>query len=286
MSKVGFIQEDLRTDVGTQGQLLIARTIHAQIWPEVEKALLPRELAALFIGPGQVKGSSYDLNRDIVGSLNNAVRLAAEGAELWKEDAEFNNLNIKPDKYGLRMNISREMLEDANQNLLAHASALAARRFAENMTNKIISQSLDSAANTVAGGAAISIANITRAMQHLEDKDFMPTDFILGAEVANDIRNIDTFAEANKFGSNEMLQRGFIGVIYGMRVWRVSTNAGMTTTSSYVLDRGHAYVVVEKRPVTVEAYNLPTHDAQGVALTHRFKSAALRTNAIAKITTS
>ena len=178
------------------------------------------------------------------------------------------------------------MLEDSQFPLLQVGAELAARRFAERETSLIISQALDSAANTVSGGSAISIANITRAIQYLEDSDFTATDFIVGAEVVNDLRNIDTFAEADKFGSPEMLQKGLVGGVYGMRVWRASTNAGMTTTSAYVIDRRHAYALVEKRPLTVEAHALPTHDAEGLVLTWRFRAAALRTAATAKITTS
>ena len=77
-----------------------------------------------------------------------------------------------------------------------------------------------------------------------------------------------------------------IGTIYGMKVWRVSTNAGMTTTSSYVIDRQWAFIMAEKRPLTVERFELPLFDMSGATVTHRFKAAALRTSAIAKITTS
>ena len=83
-----------------------------------------------------------------------------------------------------------------------------------------------------------------------------------------------------------MLQRGFLGTIYGMNVISVSTNAGMTTTTSYVIDRKWAYVIVEKRPITVENFDLPTYDQQGAVLTQRIDVQPLRTNAIAIITSS
>jgi len=71
-----------------------------------------------------------------------------------------------------------------------------------------------------------------------------------------------------------------------MNVMRVSTNAGMTTTSSYVTDKMHAYVITEKRTLTVEGFDLPNFDMSAAAVTHRLKVRHLRADAIAKITTT
>lgn len=279
-----FLKELLHTGIGTEGQLLIPRKILPTLIEESNKFLIPRELAAMYIGPGQIPGSSVEINREVENLMD--VRLVAEGAEVPLDQTEYNNLNVTPLKYGVAIRITREMLEDANFNLLDHNVRVAGRRFAENENSLVITNALDNAANTVSGGAAITIANITRAIQHLEDADKAATDFVVGFEVLNDLRNIDTFVEFQKVGNTDMLQRGFTGTIYGMNVIRVSTNAGATTTSAYVLDRNYAYVIVEKRPVSVENFDLPTYDQQGAVLTQRIDVQPLRTNAIARITTS
>lgn len=286
-SRDKFIQEDLRTSQGTEGSFLIVKKIYDTMIPEVEKALIPRQLAAIVFGPGDIPGSSVDVNLEEVNSMK--VRLIGEGSEIFLSDPEFTSFNLKPVKYGLRTNITKEMLEDGKWNLLQRAQSIAGKRFAENETSLIFSQSLDNAGNTVSGGAAVTVANITRAMQYLEDNDYQPTDMLLGPEVVYDIRNIDTFVEADKLGSREMLERGFIGSIYGMRLWRFSANAAPSTTYSkyaYVIDKDYAFVIAEKRPLTVETYNLPQSDTHGIAITHRFVSRYLRANAIAKITSS
>lgn len=279
-----YLKEYLHTGLGTEGSLLIPRRIYPTLIEESMKALIPRELAALYIGPDGIPGSSVDINREVENKMD--VRRVAEGAEVPLDQTEYNNLNVRPIKYGVAIKITTEMLEDGTFNQLEHNIRVAGRRFAENENSVVISNALESAANTVSGGAAITIANITRAMQHLEDADKVPTDYIVGYEVLNDLRNIDTFVEANKVGNTEMLQRGFLGTIYGLNVVRVSTNAGMTTTTSYVIDRQWAYVIVEKRPLTMENFTLPTFDMSGAVLTHRFDVQPLRTNAIARITTS
>jgi len=281
-----YIKELLSTGMGTQGQLLIVRKIHDTLIDEVEKALIPRTEAAFVIGPSGIPGSSVDIN--LVTENIGDVRVVAEGAELPLDQTEYTSVNLKPVKYGVGIRITREMMEDAKWNLLDHNLKIFAKRFAENETNLIITE-LDNATNTVSGGAAITIANITRGMQYLDDADYTATTLLVGMEVLNDLRNIDTFVEANKVGNTDMLQRGFLGTIYGMNVIKFSTNAAPSSTYAkyaYVYDKMHGFVIAEKRPMTVEGFNLPTYDMGAASVTQRIRARYLRANAICKVTTS
>ena len=281
-----YVQELLNTGVGTEGQLLIPRKIHDVLIEESQKALIPRSEAAIYVGPGMIPGSSYDI--DLESENHVKVRLVAEGAEIFLDNDEYTSINVKPKKYGIGIRITREMQEDAKWPLLERNIRKAGVKFAENETALIIT-ALDGAANTVSGGAAITIANITRAMQYLEDADKSPTTIFVGNEVLNDLRNIDTFVEAQKVGNTDMLSKGFLGTIYGLNVIRFSTNAAPTTTYAkyaYVTDKANAYAIVEKRPVTVENFTLPDFDMSGASVTQRIAVSVLRSNAIAKITTA
>ncbi len=278
-----FIKELLQTDIGTEGSLLIMRKIHDTLIQSVDKTLIPRSEAAWVIGPAQVPGSSYDFNLADEHSLD--ARAIGEGAEIFHDNEGYSDINIKPVKYGVQIRITSEMLEDAKWNLLDMNVNTAGKRLAEN-ENSLVITALDTAANTVTGGAAVTIQNITTAMQNVEDNDYTPTTLIVGNEVLTDLRNIDTFVEANKAGNTEMLQRGFLGTIYGLNVLRVSSNAGATATTAYVFDRTEAYAIVEKRPMTVERFRLETFDMDGAIVTQRVAVAALRTNAISNITSS
>lgn len=283
MSELKYVQELLSTSTGTQGTLLIPRKIYETIIDEAAKALIPRSEAGWYFGPGDIPGSSVDLNLMSENTLS--VRVVAEGSEVPLDQVSYSNTNLKPVKYGVAIRITREMMEDSQFNLLQHNVMIAGRRFGEN-ENKLVVTALDSAANTVTGGAAITVPNITRAMQYLNDSDKTPTSFAVGMEVLNDLRNIDTFTDFQKVGNTDMLTKGFLGNIFGMNVFMVSTNAGMTTTSSYVFDKTFAYAIAEKRPISMENVELPTCDMSGAVLTHRITVAAIRTNATAKVTTT
>lgn len=278
-----YVQELMGTGLGTQGQLLIPRKIYDTLIEDLDRAVIPRSEAAIYLGPSQIPGSSVDI--DLISVNTMKVREIAEGGEISIHPEEYTNVNLKPVKYGVAIRITRELMEDSKWDLLAHNVKTAGRRLAEN-ENSLVITALDGAANTVTGGATIVISNITRAMQYLEDSDFQPTTFAVGMEVLNDLRNLDTFVEFDKVGNTEMLTKGFLGNIYGLNVFKVSTNAGMTTTSSYVFDKSHAYAIAEKRPVTVENFELPAFDMSAASITQRITVTALRTSAIAKITTT
>ncbi len=282
-----FVKELLQTSLGTEGQLLIPRKIHDTLIEEVDKVLIPRSEAAIFFGPGDIPGSSIDVDLVTVNKMD--VRVVGEGAESPIDQTQYTSFNLKPVKYGVAIRITKEMLEDGKWNLLEHNIRVAGKRFAENETSLILADALDKASNTVTGGAAITIANITRAMQYLDDGDYSPTTLFVGMEVLNDLRNIDTFVEFNKVGNLDMLQRGFLGNIYGLNVLKFSTNAAPSTTYSkyaYVTDKMHAYVIAEKRPITIINFELPVYDMSAANITQRIKVRQLRADAIAKIETS
>jgi HK97 family phage major capsid protein len=284
MDNLKYIKEFLSTATATEGSLLIPKKIYDTLIEETDKNLIPRSEVAIYFGPGDIPGSSVDVNLVTPNTMD--IRIVGEGAEMPLDNAEYTSFNLKPVKYGVCIRITRELIEDAQWNLLEHNIKLAGKRFAENENSLIISDALDNAGNTVSGGAAVTIANIASAMYNLDQNDYASTTYAIGNDVLNDLRNIDTFVEADKFGTREMLDKGFVGKIYGMNVLRVSTNAGMTTTTSYIYDKNHAFVMAEKRPISIERFELPSFDMSAAAITQRIKVRHLRANAICKITSS
>src|SRR3990167_5964920 len=276
------IKEYITTADGSPGALLIPRLIMPTLIDAVDKALVPRELAA-WVKTG-FEGSDFRVN--LVTPTYLRIRTIAEGAELPLDAAAFTSITFAPRKYGVAIRITREMMEDSQFDILQANLREVGRRFAENETSLILT-ALDGAANTVTGGASITIANIATAILNVHNNDFKATDFLIGNEVLQDLQNIDTFVEANKAGNTELMSTGFIGNIFGMRVNLFSTNAAPTTTYArygYVFDRTQAYGIAIKRDITVENFNLPTFDMEGAAITQRIAVAALRTAAISLIT--
>lgn len=282
--KMDFVKQYLDTGKATEGSLLIVKTIAETLVEEADKNLLSRDIIAEYYGPENISGSSIDVDLETPNTLD--VRKVSEGSEIPFDNQDYTSFNLKPEKYGVSIRITREMIEDGKWNLLERNIKTAGKRMAENETSIIVSQALDNAANTVTGGSEVTIPNILDAMNYLDENDYNTTDFIIGKAVLRDIRNIDTFVEVDKSGSDEVLRTGFKGVLFGMKVHSVSTNAGMTTTSAYVIDRDEAIVLAEKRRLTIENLDLPLLDMSAATVTHRIIARHLRAEAIAKITST
>jgi len=282
------IQEYLNTDDATAGTLLIPKLIMPKLIAERNKALLPREMAAQVWGPSQIQGSSFTVNLDEVDSMS--IRQVGEGAEIPLDNQGYESVTYTPVKYGVAIRITREMQEDSQFELLNRNIGLAGKRFAENET-KLILTALDGANATTAGGAQVTIANITDSMEDVEDNDFEPTDITMGNEVVKDLRNIDTFVEADKAGNREMMDRGFVGTIYAMSASKFSSSTKVAPSTShkkyaYIFDRAEAYGIAIKRDITVENFDLATYDMSGAAVTQRIDVQLLRSKAVSKITSS
>lgn len=285
MAEMKYVKELLSTSIATEGSLLIPKKIHDRLVEEVEKRLIPRTEAAMIIGPSGIPGSSLDVDREDPNTLK--LREIGEGADITLDNQDYDSVNIKPRKYGVGIRITTEMMEDGKWNLLDRNIRTAGKRFAENET-KLVLQQLDSAATVNTGGAAYTIADLTTQMNDLDEQDYNPTTILVGNEVLYDLRNIDTFVEANKLGSREMLESGFVGTLYGLNVMRFSTNAAPSTTYTkyaYVFDKDEAYYIVEKRPITVERFNLESNDMKAAVLTQRIAVQIIRTQAVSKTTT-
>lgn len=266
--------------------ILIPKQLMGTLFAKVKPKLIWRGLAAMVIGPSSIPGSSIDIDMQKAGN-NLYIKEVYEGSEIPLQSDEYETFNVKPLKYGVRINITREMIEDSKFAIMEKNIMEAGFQMARNEESLILS-TLDTgyAANStehlVSGGAAITIANIVTAMKFLREDHHTPTDFIIGVEVESDIRQIDTFVEADKAGVTDPSQ-SLIGRIFGMNVW-VSTN--MTATSSYVIDRGYAFLVAEKRPLTLERWDDFVRDGRQASLTQRFAARYWYKEAIAKITTS
>lgn len=276
------IQELINRGDATEGSLLIPKTIYKKIVEAADKKRISRDLVAIYNGPADIPGSSIDIDTETADSMS--VRRIGEGAAVPLDSVGFASFNMKPDKYGVRPAITKEMAEDSKWKLIEYNIKAAGKKMGENETSLIITDALDGAGNTVSGSGAITIANITRAIQYLEDNDYDATDILVGPEVMNDIRNIDTLTEADKTGGkNDPTQSG-IKVIFDAKLHRISGNL-ITSAYAYVIDRAEAITLAEKRPLTMEKYNDAIHDMSGIVITQRIKARYLRSNAIAKITT-
>ena len=270
------------------GGLTIPKQLYGTLISSVRRNLVWRPLAAMSFGPGNIPGSSIDVDLETEGLEGLNVQEVAEGSEFATQALSLETFNVKPVKFGIRLPITEEMMEDGKWNLLQRSVEIAGYKVAKKQDALIIDQVDGNAAQTVTGGATLTVANITRGMQYLEDEGYDATDFIVGTEVVNDIRNIDLFVQADKSGVTNPSQ-SLIGRIYNMNVW-VSNNLGKENTSNkkyaYIIDRKHSFLYAVKRAVTIKKFDEFWKDMRNSVVSFRFVARYLRANASLKITTS
>lgn len=264
----------------------------------VKVKLIGTQLVAMRFGPGDIPGTSLDVVHQSKNSL--AVGEVGEGAEIPISTEDTYKYSVKPRKYAVRPLVTREMQEDSLFAVMERNLREAGYQMGKRLDRIILKAAVLGTGNTVTGGAAITVANITTGMNNLEINDYTASDFVIAPDVAMDLRNIDTFVEANKAGVSDPSQ-SLIGTIFGMKVW-VSNNIATTETGTrsrvdaLVIDRDWALALAEKRPLTVERYNDVTRQLDGIVLSARWDAIAIpdteqtsapyTTTAISRITTT
>ena len=268
---------------------LIPRTLLPSVVDAARKKLVLRGLAAKVFGPSSIPGRTLVIPMQAEITTNNALAVdrVGEGAELPLTQTEFTTTTFTPVKYGARVGVTKEMMEDGIIDLLSYHAELAGYEFADNEEALIVAQ-LDAAStaashNVANSNATLPITDITEAMQNLEADNYAPTTMIVGVEVANDLRNIDSFNEADKTGGASAVNHRLIGSIFLMNVI-VSNN--VSAKLAYVIDKNHAFAIAEKRPLTVERYGDVARDTGFMAVTQRVAVGYWRANACSEITTT
>jgi N4-gp56 family major capsid protein len=261
----------------------IESEIYGTLIDAVKEKLIATNFIALRIGKESIPGDSIKI--DYVDKDIMVVHEVAEGAEVPFEIGTISTFTLTPKKYGLRPMITKEMQEDGKFDLMEYNLREAGYQLAKFLDSALMAQisaGNTASSHTVSGGAVITPANINTAIYNLEYDGYAATDIICSAEVAMDIRNTDTFVEADKAGVTNPSQ-GLIGQIFGMKVWQTNQ---VTAKYAYVIDKAHALCFAEKRPITIERYNDVGKDLSGIVITTRWATRYLMANACCVITTS
>lgn len=275
----------LSTGSTSSGSNILAPTmVYKTIMEAVRKGLVFRNLAATIIPPAQIPGSAIKVSLQDVDSIT--VHAVAEGAEIPYDHESYTQRTLTPVKYGVNVGITREMIEDSQFAVALLNAGSAGYALADKEDSLVVTEL--SSASTAAGhdvangNATLPITDITEAIQNLENDGYTATHMVIGVEIANDIRNLDTFTEADKSGINDP-GRSLIGTIFGMNVV-VSRN--VSAKLAYVIDANKAFAIAEKRPVTLENYDDHSRDMRHVVVTMRIAAGYLFAESVSEITTT
>jgi len=245
------------------------------IWEAAKPNLVGRELAV-------VVAQDVPVLKVPRAKLSKAYEVA-EGAEIPVGTEDYDSVTLTPRKYGVRPLISREMVEDAEWDVIEYQLAEAGRAMADLETEKIIAQMISDAGNSIAAGTGGTLAynDVVNILKECLTDNFTPDVIAVHPSELADLLKDTAIQKAMEWGGPAVAPTGKVANLLGMKVL-VSTR--IPSGTALVVDSKHAGVLFIRRDITAEDYEDPVKDLAGVAVTSRWAYTTLRAEAIGKIT--
>lgn len=241
----------------------------------------------------------------------------AEGAEIMADFTPYDSITVTPYKVGMRVRVTRELIEDQIVNIVEDQLKRAARRVV--MT---IDQDVEKALNAGAGtsgavtgtsvfmdGTSTSFANtigvndITNAKQVIQNYALEPDTIAMNPMTHQDLAQLPQFAALLFYGQPVYAQGTGTVVsapqLYGLKqivtpnIPISPVTGGANTGRAYVMaaagsNYSAAYAPLgyfaTKRPISVDVWPQPTFDSIDVVITARYAPVVTYPEAIYKFT--
>ncbi len=224
----------------------------------------------------------------------------AEGAEIPAAGEKYDNVDVTVQKFGVRPQITREMVEDAVWDVIARQLAEAGRAVSQLENEQFLIGSASQAGLVQDAGNSVATAtsgtlvylDIVKAVRSLREQNFYYEGGVLVTypRAEQDLLVDDKFIHAFYFGGlmkKALSPSEFFGQMLGFTTYvstLIAPTGGGATDRTLLLDNARAGLLVIRRDLTVENLVDPIKDLTGMALTERLQYGTQRANAITKVT--
>jgi len=204
----------------------------------------------------------------------------AEGAKIPLHTDKFATKTISVYKIGTRPIITNEMIEDGLWDTIEFELKQAGYK----LENKLNRDVIDAAINAPAGvgtAATVAVSDIAKGMQYITKKNRVPTHMIIHPVPESQLISGNNLLQAQMAGDNKALRNYDLGSLFGLKTARLNVTTATTGTYDWgdytgandvgVLICDPSFVkIAMRRDITVEKYEDPIHDLQGISATMRF----------------
>jgi len=236
----------------------------------------------------------------------------AEGAEIVMDYTPYTTITVTPYKIGMRVRVTRELIEDQIDNIVEDQLRRAARRIVMSIDQDVeaafnnaattantfsasgTSVFLDGSSTSVAG--TIGVNDITKSKALIQNLALEPDTIVMNPAHHQDLGNLPQFAAQ---------------LLYGQPIWQqgqgpvpnpspVLLGLKQVVTPNVPLSKGRAYILaaaganasaayaplgyfVTKRPIAVDVFPQPAFDAVDVMITARYCPVITYTESIVKL---
>lgn len=231
LKSTGNIQEDASKEQYTDATLALHQ-------PKFNKALIEKASAELIATQlwetgtmaGPVEKTPVEVYNREAGVQTLEV---LEGGEIKTGRTSYSSVTIEAVGYKLKSTLTAEAIEDAqnagNLNIVARAIANLAKDISEEIDAKLMELMVKGAAagnvdvskgtKTAKEVAAAIVEAIVDAQQLVKGKHYRPDFVLVDPNVFGYLAKNDEFVHADKYGSTQLQQTGFMGKIRGLEVF-------------------------------------------------------------------
>ncbi|RLD10978.1 MAG: phage major capsid protein [Chlamydiae bacterium] len=269
------LQEAATTDYDNYAYLVpevIAERIYEAAFPH----LVARQLLDLVT----FKGTTYTLQKGTKDSVK--AFIINEGAEIPEQLERYTEETVKPEKYGVRVELTTEMIEDARVALFPRNVRLAGEAMAK-LENTRIQNTIINSGTDYSGSAPITLVQILNMMTEINANDWDADTIVMHPYQMRELMKTDEWrSEAGRFQANSrFVEDALRGQV--MRLWGVLdilVSSEMTAGTIIIMDRKIAGIIAQNRAITAKRYDDVQRDATGYLATQRLKAKIIWSDAV------
>jgi HK97 family phage major capsid protein len=217
-----------------------------------------------------------------------------EGAQVPETHEEIEYITAIPEKFGKRPMVTKELIEDAQWDVIARNTSLvmtAAKEFEDKeILNTLFTGALSSNAITTGTADTLALSEIREAMKYMAQIGWRPTDIIVNPAFWESMMAYSWATTTGETTSQEwksnMFRSGNVPPVFGIPVTMTPLleDDADGNSRAMIISRKVCGILTLKRDWTLEAISDPLTDTQGVILTARFATSVLHPSAVVPIT--
>jgi len=230
-----------------------------------------------------IKTDSYSV-RVVKSTGGEYAEDIAEGGVIPVNTTELSKVDITINKIGTRPLITKEVIEDALFDIVEIELEKAGRRMENKLNRDCLYEILSGITTTDTDPATdnyFKVSDIATALKKVKTENFTPDTIVMHPHAEGLLLQDSNLVYVAYAGGDQTLRTGKIPTLLGLKPYTCSVTTGSTSyywddtdsASHYmalVIDSKNMAYIGMRRDLTVERYEDPIHDLEGISVTMRY----------------
>ena len=246
----------------------------------IYEAAYPHLVATQLLDLITFKGTTYTIQKGVEASVKAFIIDA--NTEIPEQMERFSEETVTPEKYGVRVELTTEMIEDSRVALFPRQVRLAGEALAK-LTDTRVFSVITTNGTAFTGVQPVTLVQILEMLTQINAVDWDADTVVMHPYQMRELMKTDEWrSAAGRFQANssfvENALRGQVMSLWGVLDILVSSH--ITAGTMVVMDRKVAGIIAQNRAITAKRYEDVQHDASGYLATQRLKGKLIWTDAV------